>query len=489
MRLAVFAQNRALWLDEAMLANNIVDRAPAALLQPLADDQAAPVGFLMLEKAVISVFGPGERPLRAVPLAGGILCLLCLMLLVRRVADPRAGLIALALAAVCGPLIYYASEVKQYSTDAACAALLLVIGWPLTRPDGLVSTARATGLASAGAVAVWISYPVAFVLAGVGALGLGAARGDRKRQGMTIAIGAAWLLSFAALYVVSLRHLVGHTGLRGYWQNAFPPLSPAAVPWAYRTALGIMRSPVGLSAAALAVVCCVVGGRSVWTRDRSAFALLVAPVAFAFLAALFRRYPFEGRVMLFVVPALLVLIAHGVGWLWALPGGRGRLPAIVALALLAFYPLRLSAALVGRTAPPPEVLAEAAIPPREQLRDVLAQVRARARDGDRILVYPLARPAFTFYTSRDPIHPGAVPAALRVPRSAADARRLVAEHDGARRLWVVFSHVLKGPNAVDDESLTLLLLDDFATRIEEVRSDGASAYLYALPAPFGGGAR
>ena len=49
LRLWLYLQGASLWLDEAMLANNIVNRAYASLLQRLDHDQGAPVGFLFLQ--------------------------------------------------------------------------------------------------------------------------------------------------------------------------------------------------------------------------------------------------------------------------------------------------------------------------------------------------------------------------------------------------------------------------------------------------------
>ncbi len=44
VRLYTFLANRSLWLDELMLAENIIDRDFGSLLAPLANQQVAPRG-------------------------------------------------------------------------------------------------------------------------------------------------------------------------------------------------------------------------------------------------------------------------------------------------------------------------------------------------------------------------------------------------------------------------------------------------------------
>jgi hypothetical protein len=126
-RLARFIAGRALWYDEILLADNIVHRSIADLLFKKLDYwQAAPAGFLLLERLCVDAFGPGERSLRLVPLVAGIAAMVVFRALALRMLRRPAALLAIALFACLGPLIYYASEVKQYSSDAAFAVAILL---------------------------------------------------------------------------------------------------------------------------------------------------------------------------------------------------------------------------------------------------------------------------------------------------------------------------------------------------------------------------
>ncbi|MDY7021785.1 MAG: hypothetical protein SWJ54_10560, partial [Cyanobacteriota bacterium] len=67
VRLVQYLHNRSLWFDEANLALNIVNRSYLQLLSPLDNNQAAPPGFLWIEKLSIQLFGNNEYALRLFP--------------------------------------------------------------------------------------------------------------------------------------------------------------------------------------------------------------------------------------------------------------------------------------------------------------------------------------------------------------------------------------------------------------------------------------
>jgi len=169
LRLLQYLSNRSLWLDEAALARNILDRSAWRLVStPLDYVQTAPPGFLLAEKLVTTLAGGSEYALRFIPLVLGLISLPLFLAVARRLLPPPATLVALAMFAFSGRLIYYASEVKQYGPDVT-VALLLVWLVLIARERGF-SPRLTAGLALAGAVAPWLSQPALFVLAAAGLL-------------------------------------------------------------------------------------------------------------------------------------------------------------------------------------------------------------------------------------------------------------------------------------------------------------------------------
>src|SRR4051812_18126770 len=128
LRLARYLANRSLWLDEVLLARNILDRSFAGLLEPLGLNQGAPIGFLMLQKLAVMLLGPSEFALRLAPLLAGVASVPLFWWLARRMLDLPIAIFALALFSVCEPLIYYSSEAKQYGLDVTLALAILLAG-------------------------------------------------------------------------------------------------------------------------------------------------------------------------------------------------------------------------------------------------------------------------------------------------------------------------------------------------------------------------
>src|SRR5689334_11792537 len=72
LRVAQYAAGRSLWIDEAWLALNLIEKPFSALTGRLDFNQAAPVGFLLVEGALAKLIGYGEKTLRLFPLLCGV---------------------------------------------------------------------------------------------------------------------------------------------------------------------------------------------------------------------------------------------------------------------------------------------------------------------------------------------------------------------------------------------------------------------------------
>jgi hypothetical protein len=479
-RLVRYAANRSLWLDEAYLAESILTYSARQLATAeLLHWQAAPVGFLLLEKFAVTLFGTSEYALRLVPLLAGLASVPLFYGVARRSLPPAGGLVALALFASVEPLVYYAAEVKQYGVDVAVGLLVLWLALRLAaRPAGV---ARLAGLALCGGAGVFLSHPSVFVLgaAGLALLGSLVARGLRGPAVRLCVVGCAWAGLIAVNYVVFLRPLTRHPGLQAYWSAGYVPRDLGAVPWLGRALHGLFGDygTMWLPLPDVAVLAAVLGVAWLWRRDRRLLALLALPVALALAAAALHRFPFSGRLVLFLVPGMILLVAAGVqAVVDAVRGGTRLVPAVLVLLL------------VGPSAG--RAVFYAAVPPgREEMKAALAHVRDHRLPGDAVYVFHASQVPFRYHRDRYGRGPdgfGLAGVETVFGGTVASTEQALSDDlaplRGRGRVWVLLTHTaaLGGP---DETAIVPAILDRWGTRLDAFSAPGARLMLYDLRAP------
>lgn len=343
-RVAEYANHRALWKDEELLLSNVSGRPIFEFDRPLQHDQLAPPLFLIVARILTRLFGESSYVLRAVPLAAGIGALFVLRTVARRSISEKAVPLVLALAAVSDDLIYFATEFKQYSTDVLIALGCCLLAWDLEAEA--LTWRRFAKAAILGVAATWSSHPSAFMLAGAGSWLAARALGDRdwRRVARLAALGAIWGISFALCFLLSSRMLGSSRFMWEWWGFSFLPLPPrslADVETVFWHVANTFTSPAGIVTpfnpvvtALLSLVLFVLGVVGLAARKRwGVVVVLTAPIALAMIASSLRRYPFHGRVILFLAPSLLLLVAEGVDVVGRRLG-RGAMIALAAILLV-----------------------------------------------------------------------------------------------------------------------------------------------------------
>ncbi|MEA3244579.1 MAG: glycosyltransferase family 39 protein, partial [Gemmatimonadota bacterium] len=345
----VWTHRGSLFLDEASLALNVLARGFGGLAHPLDWGQAAPVGYLWVERAAFLMFGAGETALRGWSFVAGVATLPLTWLVARRLAGARAA--AFAVTALAGSLLAlrYAAEVKPYAGDALAAVGLIWLGLRVHDDPG--SARRWGWLGACGVVAVFVSLPSVFTLAAVGVALAGAAwrRGVAARVGLA-ACGTAWVVAFGAEWFAVLRHSVGDPYLTEYWAPVMlDPSQPALMARMFRAAASVAATPLrwegSLAAAAAGVGAWACGLAVMARRSRTGLVLLGAPVAFAAAASIAGVYPLSDRLAFFAAPA--AMIAVGVALDAVVRPVRPAI-TVAAVALLAAW-VGLDGALVVRS--------------------------------------------------------------------------------------------------------------------------------------------
>ncbi|MBI1320378.1 MAG: hypothetical protein GC168_15735 [Candidatus Hydrogenedens sp.] len=397
-RFAEFLHYRVLWQDESYTGYTIVSKSFAEFFQPLGLYQIVPPVYLSLVKACTLLAGVNEYAARFPSLVAGVASLFMFYLAARRMLTRRGAAFAFAFFASSGLLIYYANELKPYSSDVLVSVSLWWLAHETARRPR-VDWDWAAKLGLAGAAAVWLSFPSCFVLAGIGAYQLErcARRRDMHRFTRLAAAYALWAASFAVLFLLILypgmvqpSEVQGESlmdTMQGAWSFGFlpfPPKSAADLQLYENQFFRLFYNPAGFRLTGLAAFLVLVGWGSLYRRDNRLFWLLLNPVIVVFAVSLLKLYPFDGRMILFLLPACYMALGEGIAYL-----SRNLNRGALAITLLALGMLLL----------PPTARAAKNIvapPPRYELDTALRHIEEEWQDTDLLFLGFYDRLAFEF---------------------------------------------------------------------------------------------
>ncbi|MBY0526290.1 MAG: glycosyltransferase family 39 protein [Gemmataceae bacterium] len=352
-RTALYLLNHPLYMDEAFVTLNVVDRDYPGLARQLDESQVAPLLFLWGERAVYEALGPAEQALRLVPFLAGITALVLFWHLARRLVSPPAAAVAVGLLAVSRWPLHMTSQVKPYSLDllASVVLLSLAVHW-LRRPERLRWLVL---LVLVTPIAVGVSYPAVFVAGGVGSVLLVAVwrRAGQPARLLVVAYGMMLAGSFLFFDVLIGQRQLGppgdrlHDYMMDYWTGAFPPAegTPLAK-WLVLVHFGpLMGYPYGngYAAGAITFPLFLVGAWACWRTGRHQLAALcLIPFALTLTAAFLHKYPYGGctRMSQHLAPAVCLLAGLGLVRLVRLcscsPAFQGRAIRTVGCVLAAY---------------------------------------------------------------------------------------------------------------------------------------------------------
>ncbi|MCF6277304.1 MAG: hypothetical protein L3J16_00930 [Anaerolineales bacterium] len=468
LRLRHYLANRSLWLDEAMLALNILDRSFGGLTQqPMAYEQGAPIGFVFFVKAATLLFGDSEYVFRLYSLLASCLALGLMVWFAQQHLRKSGALLAVALFSSGGYLIYYSAETKQYMGDVAVTLLLLLFFSRQIRCK--FSQKEMLLLSVVGVISLWFSHAAVFVVAPVGIVLALHYAVKKERQALQFALANLCLSSISALllYRFHLRPLSASNFLRSFWEEAFMPLPPT-LKWFQQIWEGLLADPLGLNSLPLVIfVLFLIGFVFVWKQSWQIGTVFLLTLLFPLTAAGLQKYPVAGRMLMFSVPIFFLVFGAGLDaigtWL------KKPVPASVVMltlsAYLLYFPLGMS---LERLRQPLY---------REHIRPTMAYLKENIRENDLVYVYYFAEPAFLFYLPKYHLENSR----YILGQKHQDAPELYLQEldtlDGERRVWVLFSHVYEKQN-FNEKDFMLNHLDQIGKKDREYRVSGTSVYLF-----------
>ena len=394
VRLRLYLSNRSLWYDEASLAINIVDRSYAELLNPLDYNQAAPPLFLWLEKLAVQLLGNNEYALRLFPLVSSIIALGLFYKLAIRFTSGLAIPIAIALFASLKYTVYYSVEAKPYAADLMVALILFFLLRAYSRPN--LPSKQIIFLSLIGAVSIWISYPSIFILSGVELIFLLSIPFSKLPKILLnrSPIYTSWLLSFVGLYLATIVPTMTNDALVSSWSPRYPD-SPFDIIWLLDALGRFFHNPLGFWSITdgIGIIAFITGCIALYRQKKFNLLLLSMPIVMTIVASYLHKYPFRERLILFLVPFALIIIAEGIVFWLTQFRSRYRylfpVGCLVAISLLS---------------PPLIISSQAIINPShfhfDHIRPAIEYIKSNQQPEDVIYVFPRAQGQFLYYASR-----------------------------------------------------------------------------------------
>lgn len=452
---------RSLWLDEAKLALNILDKDFVELLAPLDREQVAPIGYLWLQKGIVSVVGASEKNLRILSILSYLLSCWLLFLLAQKWFNNRfVHLMATTAFAGCYAMVYYASEVKQYPFD------VLVVLWLVYSllKDGKVEKIPWAKMCFIGLVGVFCSNISALVLPLIVLVWL-YQLGVKKNEWLFLIPSVVWAGAFLFYYLVFVKDHPTQSVLSTYWSSYFMPthfLSAEPYLFLFRTLSNEMLAfQTGLGRSVYVVLSLMVLGIVGALRSRQylpVFLFLGMFVGHCLLSAL-ELYPFAGRMSLYLTPWVMLFIAVGISTVTErlLRRNRWLYPVQAVFVLLLLYPTLQRLPIK-----------------REELKPALAVLEAHKVAAENLVAYPYTKAGLQLYERL-----GYTQLAQEAHYFTRTAFPLQVATLTQTNLWLVGSHVQVSVEGITDEAL---LLDAFKREGFQVAQQWhfEGAFLYHL---------
>ena len=468
IRLAAYFYNRALWFDEALLANNIITLSFTDLAGVLPNNQAAPIGFLFLQKLLISFLGSSEYILRLAPLLTAILSIILFYRLSQKVVSSKFALVALAFFVFSQPHMYYSTEVKQYVFDVLTTILVLLSTVKLTENFSRNRIAQHTFL---GVVLVWFSQPVIFVLgASFATLSFRFyRRGEMDNWKKLFPVVLLWGISFSLYFFCFLAPSIANSNLQDYHTAYFMPLNIGVKEtwqWYANAWFSLFRNPVGVLFKYLAGSITMIGIICTFKKKTDWLFLFLVPVFLAFVASALHKYSTIPRLMLFALPALLLTMVISLEWLYNYLKSKHKWGHYLGGLIIVSILLQPILDTIHEIARPEKV---------EEIKPILNYIATHKKVEDILYLYPYASPQFDYYKKKYGLtQMNIVEGQSPFEDWQTDIANLVQEK---KRVWLLFSHYRKIPQG-DDPSLYAQQFDQYGKQIAKIKRKGSVCYLY-----------
>jgi hypothetical protein len=326
--LAQFLCNRSLWVDEAMLALNIIHKDYFELLKPLDYNQVAPILFLEIEKFFSTLIPNSEYGLRLFPLLCFWMALFPFYKTVKIIFNNRlATIFALSLFVFNITLIYYSSEVKQYICDVMVYTAIIYFVLKNYKRDQI----KFYILGIVGALAVFLSNVAPIILSVAGLYLLYEQFYVKKSNNNIISlvvVFAVWLSVFAVYYYFFIyNHPIKDFMLQSWSAyEGFLPFDSLSrfVRFLVRSAGSVLLNFASQIPLIVITAIFVAIGLFGMIKKKKFGLIIIAccPIIIHILLSGLHLYPFARRLILYIMPSMMIICTAGFTYIITLLSPR-----------------------------------------------------------------------------------------------------------------------------------------------------------------------
>ncbi len=387
IRIVYYLSNPSLWADEAWVALEIIYIPFHDMLFNPRPDSPTPLGFNILQKTLSIGLGQTDYALRTLSLAASLLGIILFYRMLKLYTTRQTVPWALFLFLFSNSLIYYSVELKPYIVDVFFTLWLYNIAYSARRQE--LNRRRILQLILIGGGAVWISYPIIFILITIGGSLIFSSLLDKqhKKAFLLFLISLTWAISFSIFYDLGIRSIIASPILNSQWSAGFLAQNNflTIVAWVTTHFSSFFRSPLGFIFPDIAIAAFIIGATAVFLEYKEKFFLLLGPIVLTLAAGLLRKYPFHERTILFLSPVAFLLIARGITFLLQQNKKHFTVGAVV---LMIFLIVPSFSHIHDYLLTPPL---------KGGLRSVMQQLKPHLRNGDIVYMNNSAQWSFFYY--------------------------------------------------------------------------------------------
>jgi uncharacterized membrane protein len=468
-----FFNLRSLWLDEAMLALNII-KPVSELLKPLEFNQVAPIGFLLVESFFSNLFGNTDWSMRIYPMLLFFVSILLFYFTALRIFKSKIfGLFITAFYSLSPIILSYSIEVKQYMSDVTFGILILLS--TIVYIDNN-NKQKWVIIALIGAISIWFSN-ISIILLFTSGLYLiyKTHHSEEKKYLEIVKVLVLWIISFVIYYLLFIHDHPIRPVMVNFWNKAgaFLPKDILSFEFYYSLAFKIksLFTLLGESKVMILWIISFLLGLYYLVKEKREFLfLLIFPIIVHLFLAYLQIYPFSSRLILYLYPSLLIVIFSGVFYLVSFFNRNQQ------KLLFYLFPLFLlfNLFMIIKLGFPIE---------KEEIKKSMSYLNSKLNEEDEIYIYYGASKAFKFYKGSYPLI------------SNTDDKNIIFADEHRENwpqyeesvlkinnsVWILFSHIhrVKNKESLSEEEYILNLFRKNGYEIIEAQKHKGSSIYYA----------